>query len=464
MPGATLPCSLKRLLSIVAPLLALVGCSASQPPPRVSRAEIPRLYTPPPSFSPTPVQARTPRVMLGIDVLQAENFAPLRGKRIGLLTHAAGVNRYGVSTIDILRHAPGVKLVALYGVEHGVYNNLSAEKPYGDYRDPRTGLMVYSLYNGHSHEPTPAQLRPIDALVIDLQDIGTRSYTFISAMKLAMQGCFKAGKEVIVLDRPDPLGGLKVDGPMLNPRLVSYVGEFPVPYVYGLTIGELARMAKDLRPPSPFALQIPDRVRERGKLLVIPMRGWTRSMRWPETGLRWVPTSPMMPDFGAVEGYPMVGLGTYSDPPRIEIGFHHGVGRYYPFRGLSHRTARLQVIQRELTGYHLPGLQYRIVSAPGYNARPAYGLYVEITDYDAWRPTELNFYLMKMACQLDGYNPFLPAPGRDFSGFLHVMGSESFLYALRRYGARINLQPWLQKWREQDHYFQIESRKYWLYR
>src|SRR5205807_1718209 len=148
-----------------------------------------------------------------------------------------------------------------------------AEKPFPDKVDLRTGLMVYSLYKGNLVKATPAQLKGIDALVIDLQDIGTRSYTFSGAMKVAMEACFENGKEVIVLDRPNPLGGLKVDGPPLDAARMSDVGRFRVPYVHGLTIGELARMAKELQPPG--GLAISDTARERGRLTVVPMRGWT---------------------------------------------------------------------------------------------------------------------------------------------------------------------------------------------
>jgi uncharacterized protein YbbC (DUF1343 family) len=421
------------------------------------------IYTPPPllsNASPIPAKAA---VMLGIDVLEADGFAAVKGKRIGLLTHPAGVNRNGVSTIDVLRRAPGVQLVALYGVEHGIYNELPAERTYPDHRDPRTGLMVYSLYNGKSREASAAQLKSIDALVVDLQDIGSRSYTFVSAMKLAMAACFKNGKEIIILDRPNPLGGLKADGPILDRQWMSYVGSFCVPYVHGLTIGELARMAKAL--PAPLGVEVPDAVRMKGKLTVIPMRGWTRSMRWPETGLTWIPTSPMMPDFSAIQGYPMVGLGTYVSPEeKFDIGFDHGVGKSYPFRGLSHQSFRnMDALEKELRGLNLPGLQFKRVSAPDKDGKPATGIYVIISDYDAWRPTELNFYLMKLACRLGGKNPFAPAPGRQFRGFLRHMGSEEFLRALQRDGANIDLEPWLRRWREQAAAAHQASQKYWLY-
>lgn len=463
MPGVTLSLSFKRLLSLLAPLLALAGCSSSQPPKSASPAPAPIVA---PVFKPPiPVPAATDKttgVMLGIDVLEADGFAQLKGKRIGLLTHPAGVDRRGVPTVEVLNHAPGVKLVALFGPEHGIYGDAPAAVPIGNTIDKKTGLPVYSLY-GATRKPTKTMLKGIDALVVDLQDIGSRSYTYINAMKWAMEGCFENHVEVIVLDRPNPLGGLKVDGPLLDTKLASNnsVGAYCVPYVHGLTIGELARMAKDLHPPT--GLNIAEAAREKGKLTVIPMRGWTRAMRWPETGLAWVPTSPMMADFAAVQGYPMVGLGAFWDPPRIDTGFRHGVGKSYAFRGISHRSAKIEVVQKELAAYTLPGLQFRMVSAPDKDGKPATGLFIEISDYDAWQPTELNFVLMKIACKLDPKNPFLPGPGRNLSGFLRHMGCEEFLTALQRDGAKIDLDAWLHRWRQQDLIYQQQSKKYWLY-
>jgi uncharacterized protein YbbC (DUF1343 family) len=325
---------------------------------------------------------------------------------------------------------------------------------------------VFSLYGAASpnHRPTKAMLRGIDALVIDLQDIGTRSYTFVSAMKRAMEGCFENNVEVIVLDRPNPLGGWKVDGPPLDAQWArdNYVGAFRVPYVHGLTIGELARMAKEA--PS---LDIPDAVRARGKLTVIPMRGWARSMRWPETGLTWVPPSGGIQDWAAVQGYPMVGLGCYFDPKsKFDIGFRSGVGASYIFRGLSHinKAIKIDTLERELRALNVPGIQFRRISALDKDGKPTVGLYIEIVDYDEWRPAELNFHLMKLACKLDPKNPFAPVRGRDFSGFLRHMGSSAFLNDLATKGARIDLDTWLRTWREQARIYQEQSKRYWLYR
>lgn len=401
--------------------------------------------------------------MLGIDVLEADGFAAVKGKRIGLLTHPAGVNRRGISTIEVLRRAPGVKLVALFGPEHGVYGDYRAEVNFKDGTDPRTGLPMYAMYSAPGRRPTKAMLKGIDAVVVDLQDIGTRSYTFSSAMKRMMEGCFQHGVEVIVLDRPNPLGGLKVDGPLLDLDLAAnnYVGAFRVPYVHGLTIGELARMAKDLRPPG--GLEIAEEQRLRGKLTVIPMRGWRRSMHWPDTGLTWIPTSQLIQDFSAVQGYPMVGLGTYrNETESFDIGLDHGVGRFYHFRGLSSRIpARSDAFERELRALDSPGIRFIRVSAPDRNGKPAIGIYVEIYDYDAWRPTELNFHLMRIACKLNPKNPFRTAKG--YTGFLKHMGSAEFLAALQRDGARVDVDAFLRRWREHALVYQQNSRKYWLY-
>lgn len=454
---------LKTFLTLVTATLGLLGCSASQPAPRpaakatvIAPAPSPKTY-----FTP-PRSVAAPRVMLGIDVLEADGFAAVKGKRIGLLTHPAGVNRFGVSTVEVLRRAPGVKLVALYAGEHGIYGDLPAEKKYPDQVDPRTGIMVYSLYSGvaykgKSFKASPTQLKNIDALVVDLQDIGTRSYTFTSAMKLAVEACFENGKEVIILDRPNPLGGLKVDGPPLDAQWMSYVGAFRVPYVHGLTMGELARMVRESHPPG--GITVTDAQRAAGKLTVIPMRGWTRAMRWSETGLTWVPTSAGIQDFAAVQGYPMTGLGTYLG------GFRSGVGTQHIFRGVSHKTTTREVLEKEFRAFNLAGVQFRTISVPNpKTGQPAIGLYTEITDYDAWRPTELSFRLMKLACKLEPKNPFTAAKPGEQNGFIRHMGSEAFMRALQRDGARVDVDTWLKQWRDQAQIYQEQSKRYWLYK
>lgn len=398
--------------------------------------------------------------MLGIDVLQAEGFAAVKGKRIGLLTHPAGVNRQGISTIEVLRRAPGVKLVALYAVEHGLYNEMPAEKPFADKIDQRTGLPVFSLYNGKTRNfvPTRAQLRGIDALVIDLQDIGTRSYTFTGAMKSAMEACFADGKEVIVLDRPNPLGGLKVDGPPLDAEWMSDVGRFRVPYVHGLTIGELALLARNSAPPGGIAVSAA--ARARGKLTVIPMRGWRRAMEWPETGLTFIPTSTNIRDFETCEAYPMTGLGCMFG------GFSNGIGSQYIFRGISHSTIKPEVIERELRALPLHGVAFKRVSVPAAKpGQPATaGFLISITDHNSLQPTELNFQLMKLTCKLERKNPFARLSAAQKRTLLIHLGSTAFFNDIKAKGAQVDIERWLGTWREQARIFQEQSKKFWLYR
>lgn len=451
---------LKHLCASLVLVVGLLGCSASRPPSRPVTATPTAPAVAPPK-APAVTQSIAPAqpvypVMLGIDVLEAQGFAAVKGKRLGLLTHPAGVNRRGESTIDVLRRAPGVKLVALYAIEHGLYNEMPAEKYYPDRIDSRTGLPIYSLYNGKTPNfvPTRAQLKGIDALVIDLQDIGVRSYTFSGGMKTAMKACFENGKEVIVLDRPNPLGGLKVSGPPLDADLMSDVGRFRVPYVHGLTIGELAQMAKE----APGVLGVPDAVRERGKLTVVAMRGWRRTMRWPETGLTFVPTSTMIQDFAACQGYAMTGLGC------ILGGFTHGVAQQYPFRGISHQTVKIDVIEKELRALNLPGIQFRRVSVPNRKGNPAVGLYVEITDYDDWQPTDLSFHLMKLSCKLEKKNVFAAATPAERRTFKIHVGSASFFNDIAAKGASVDIDTWLRLWREQAKIYQDQSKRYWLYR
>jgi uncharacterized protein YbbC (DUF1343 family) len=448
-PSAARPLFSLRFLATLGLALCGFGCTEVQPKPAKPS---PATATPIASIVPHQTERIYP-VMLGIDVLEADGFAAVRGKRIGLLTHPAGVNRRGVSTLDILRRAPGVQLVALYGVEHGIDGTIPASKNYQDSVHAPTGLPLFSLYNGKSRKPTPAQLKSIDALVIDLQDIGTRSYTFISAMKVCMEACFENGKEVIVLDRPNPLGGLKVDGPPLDSDLMSYVGSFRVPYVHGLTMGELATLAK----ATPGVLSVPESVRTRGKLTVIPMKGWHRSMRWPETGLKFVPTSPMMRTFGSAAGYAMTGLG-------CEIGgFKHGIGTGYPFRTLTFPQKSPEELKRALDALHLPGVSFAVIGTTGSDGKPMRGVYTEITDWNAWRPTELSLHMMQLAAAWNAKNPFSSASGTDGDLFRKHTGSRALWQALVRDGARTNVAAMHEQWRQRALQYQQQTRRFWLY-
>ena len=392
------------------------------------------------------------KVKLGIDVLTENRYKPLIDKRVGLLTHPAGVNRFGMSTIQVLHRDKRVNLVALFGPEHGIYGDAGADEPVQNTTDRKTGLPVFSLY-GKYRRPSPEMLEKIDILVIDLQDIGVRSYTYVSAMRHAMEECFKNEVEVVVLDRPNPLGGWKVDGPVLESNLRSYVGAYPVPYVHGLTIGELALMAKD----KDGWMDVDRKTRKNGKLTVVPMKDWSRDMMWPDTGLTWIPTSPAMPNLSAVLGYPMTGLG-------CQLGsFKHGYGTTYPFRLLTYPGKSALQIKQELGKRALSGLDYKIIRYRDTNGAYGQGVYITVTDYNKLRPTEISFHLMQLACQWSHENPFTTATEQETRLYNIHVGSNSWWQAIRREGQKTNIKAFLKKWSKDAEAFQKMSMTYHLY-
>src|SRR5664279_4234354 len=288
-------------------------------------------------------------VKLGNEVLAAEQFKVLQGKRVGLLTNPSGVNRHLVSTIDQLLAAPGVKLVALFGPEHGVYGAVGAGDKVADTIDARTGLPAYSLY-GKTFRPTPEMLAGLDALVYDLQDTGCRSYTFVSSMGVAMEACAEAGVEFVVLDRPDPLGGRRIEGPMLEAKFRSHVGYWNVPYVYGLTCGELARMING-----------EGWIKKPCRLTVVPMTGWKRSLVWRDTDLPWVPSSPHVPH-GDSALY-QVATGMLGELYSVSTG----IGYTLPFECIATPDLDPHKFAAQLNGYQLPGVRfYPITYKPYY--------------------------------------------------------------------------------------------------
>lgn len=390
--------------------------------------------------------------MLGIDVLESQGFAVLAGKRVGLLTHDAAVTRAGEPTWSVLARAPGVNLVALFAAEHGIDGRAPASAVIRDERHAPTGRPVFSIY-GRDRRPGHSALEQIDVMVIDLQDIGCRSYTFAAAMRETMEACFNAGKEVLVLDRPNPLGGVKVDGPMVDPAWRSYVSALPVPYVHGLTMGELARLALQ----TPDVLKLSPEARAQARLTVVPMRGWKRTMRWPDTGLAWHATSPYVSNFAAVEGYPITGLGCMLG------GWTHGVGRDHPFRGLAFPRRTADELVRELGALGVSGLAFRKLEVVNDAGKKAQGVIIDITDWDALRPTELNFHLMRLACAWNAQNPFAAATRAQRESFNRHVGSTAWWDALVRDGAKADVRAFVERWAAEAQAFRERSRVFWLY-
>ncbi|MGH9470404.1 MAG: exo-beta-N-acetylmuramidase NamZ domain-containing protein [Terriglobia bacterium] len=240
---------------------------------------------------------RNNRVQTGIDVLESEYFKPLQGKHVGLVTNQSGRDSNGQRTIDVLDHAPGAKLVAIFTPEHGLYG--TAEGSVASGRDLATGLPVYSLY-GSTRRPTPEMLRGIDAFVYDIQDAGVRYYTFLTTLGYILEAGAQYHIPVYVLDRPDPINGYVVEGPMLDRDLISFVGYFPMPVRNGMTVGELAGMFNQENHIG-AALQ------------VIPMQGWHRTDWFDETGLTWVDPSPNLRNLTETALYPGVGMIEYAN-------------------------------------------------------------------------------------------------------------------------------------------------------
>ncbi|MDG1701493.1 MAG: DUF1343 domain-containing protein [Opitutae bacterium] len=390
------------------------------------------------------------KIYLGIDVLEANRFSVLKGKRVGILTHPAGVNRKGISTIDVLRRSRHVKVVALFGPEHGIYGDEKANQPIDNRIDARTNLPVYSLY-GRYRKPQPDMLANIDTLVIDLQDIGVRSYTYVSCMLYAMEACFENDVEVVVLDRPNPLGGNKIDGPLLEKEWKSYVGAFPVPYLHGLTIGELAILAKSM----PNWMNIESNLRRQGRLKVIPMRGWERSMLWPETHLNWIPTSPYIPSFAAVLGYAMTGLGAQ------EGSFSHGIGTPYPFRLLSHKKVPSDILIKRLKALNITGIDYKVIRTRNAKGAPVSGVYVGINNWRQLKPTELSFYMMLMVIDLEEPNPF-QITNRSALFNKHV-GSSQWWSELTQNKRKPKIRHFLNLWEQQHQSYKKKIENYLIY-
>jgi uncharacterized protein YbbC (DUF1343 family) len=273
-----------------------------------------------------------------------------------------------------------------------------------------------------------------------------------------MGACFEQGIEVLVLDRPNPVGGLRVGGPMMEEQFMSYVGDYPIPYVYGMTIGELARMAKGtpgwLKTAS--GTPLPEETRKNGRLLVMPMSGWHRSMWWQDTGLAWVPTSPKIINVGSAYGYGLTGLGGV-------IGeFSHGIGSPYPFRLLNFPGKTPEEIAATMSKLHLAGLAFTPMSYKQDGVVKS-GVYVQITNGNTYVPTELAFYMMKYAAAWDpAGNPFARAKAAAAELFNKHVGSAAWWQEISHKGAKADVEAFFKVWNEQDKKFQDASRQWWL--
>lgn len=394
-------------------------------------------------------------VRTGIEVLRSRGFEGLVGKRVGLVTNPSGVDRDLRSTIDILYNAPGVELVALYGPEHGVRGDVYAGGKVSDSRDALTGLPVYSLY-GPTRKPTPEMLSGIDVMVYDIQDTGARSYTFISTMGLVMEACGELGIEVMVLDRPNPLGGLKVEGSVVEPGFFSFVSQYRIPYIYGLTPGELALLinAEGLN-RGQSGTQEPARC----SLTVIPMEGWRRDMLYQDTGLPWVLPSPNIPYQTSPVHYCASGICGEL------YGFLNiGIGYTLPFQVFAEEWIDAPRLKAELDSYDIPGVEFRTIYFKPFSGRTAgklvQGVQYFFTDYEAAPVTLVQFYVMQAVAALyPDKRPFETAIGIGL--FDKVCGSD---YIRKTFGQRYRVSDIIGWWQKDAEAFRTLSSAYYLYR
>ena len=420
---------MRKLFFICAALAALLSCS-------------------------TTAVAVKPVVKTGIEVLRDREFEGLKGKRVGLVTNPSGVDRYLNSTVDILYNAPGVELVALYGPEHGVRGDVYAGGHVTDTKDEATGLPVYSIY-GSTRKPTPEMLEGIDVMVYDIQDVGVRSYTFISTLGLVMEACAEKDIEVMVLDRPNPLGGNKIEGCYVESGFFSFVSQYEIPYVYGLTVGELAVMINE---EGMNRGQKGNQDPAHCKLTVIPMEGWTRDMLYEDTALPWVLPSPNIPFKETPMYYAAAGVCGEL------YGFMNiGIGYTLPFQVFGATWLDPEKLKSRLESYSLPGVSFRTIYFKPFSGSQkgqlVKGLQYFFTDYESARITETQFYVMQAVAELypdkkafeiiSGYGLFDKVCGTD--------------YVRTEFQKRYDFTDIKDYWRKDEEAFRELSQRYYIY-
>lgn len=394
------------------------------------------------------------QVKPGVEVLRDSGFCGLKGKRVGLVTNPSGVDRHLRSTIDILFDADDVNLVALYAPEHGVRGDVYAGAKVESGRDSRTGLPVFSLY-GDTRQPTKEMLKGVDIMVYDIQDVGSRSYTFISTLGLVMRTCAEMDIPVMVLDRPNPLGGLKIEGALVRDGFHSFVGQYKIPYIYGLTVGELARMINE---EGLNCGQKGNLAPLKCKLTVVPMEGWTRDMLFSDTGLPWILPSPNIPYPETAVCYPSAGLcGEFYNYLNI------GIGYTLPFATFAEEWIDADKLKALLESWDIPGVAWRTIHYKPTSGRLAgkliHGVQYYYTDYELATITLTQFYVMEAVYQLFGKNPF-PSAGDRMAMFNKVCGSD---YVSKTFSKRLRVDDIIEYWNADVADFRLLSENYYLY-
>ena len=389
------------------------------------------------------------QVETGLDNIIAEHWAPLIGKHVGLITNQTGRTHDGMLGAELFAKSKELKLIALFAPEHGLYG-IRAAGVTSDTLERFDGVPIYSLY-GSTRKPTRAMLRGIDALVFDIQDAGVRPYTYLSTMIDAMESAAENKIPFYVLDRPDPLSGDRVEGNILDTTLESFVGIIPVPYLHGMTLGELAQMAK-AKAWFKGAAKL--------KLTVIPMTGWNRSMYWNETGLEWISTSPNVPAFANDVGLAM--LGATGELGLLSIG----IGSDAPFLRIGSTLMGHDEVQRFVDSAFqksIPVLVEDFMATTSAGTKTYYGVHIELTTDLKSIPSFYSpqFRIIEMMLHDTAFRAsFDELPASTNARYEKVTGMHGMLDMLRRCE---DLGRVFDNWRSDDERFRHDRVPFLLY-
>jgi len=381
--------------------------------------------------------------MLGIDNFTSNYLYLVEEKRVGLLTNPSGVKGNLQTTSDVLFKNAQVNLRALFGPEHGIRGAIYAGEKIATSIDAKTGIPVYSLY-GKTRKPSADMLRDIDLILVDIQDIGLRAYTYIYTMAMVMEAAAENGKKVIVLDRPNPLGGVRVEGNLVEEDYFSFVGLYPIPYQHGMTIGELALLFN-----SEFNINC--------DLEVIPMLGWEREMLWIKTGLSWIPTSSHLPHWQSI--LHMGATGTFG-----ELGvLSEGVGYTSPFEIVGAPWIDGEDFAQNLNRLNIPGVYFRPLYFKPYYAHYAgqncQGVQLHITDPSVFQPYSTGLHIMQVHMKLYPKQDLFSKKNR-VNMFSKVVGTDKIRKALVD-GIQVN--EIVNRWTSELAAFMVIREKYLIY-
>ena len=319
-------------------------------------------------------------VLPGIEVFLADVPRALRGKRVGLITNHSAIDRARTLDIDLIAQHRDLRLVALLAPEHGIRGDAAEGVTIADETDPKTGVRVYSLYMAEDRGPTPEMLKDVDVLVYDLQEVGGRTWTYVSTMALSMQAAARKKIPFVVLDRPNPIGGDIVEGALLDPRFASFVGMYPIPARHGMTVGELATLFNQK-----YAIGV--------ELLVVRAANWRRSQWLDETGLPWVNPSPNLRSLAALKSYPG---SVYFEGTNLSEG--RGTDR--PFEQIGAPWLNAPAVAKAMNEMQLPGIRFEAITMPvsraaaKFNGQTIPAIRFDITEHRAYRPVRTSLLLI----------------------------------------------------------------------